>query len=349
MSKRIASTCLHRIGFGVHNAMFSAAFPSVFDAASSDGTSDSESEQHTAIAPLSKRPLSDRLDTAATAMLGEMAEQLEVIEPPAKRARVPDLDTGVNAMLGEILSHELPPLDDGSLDGSLDVLRHEPPSLSTDLDFFLTNLETEIESTPSASPSVSPPLPLQPPAAKRKSGGGGGGGGGSRKDWEPWEDEAIRNFVESKEVARDRGDAPRPLRRRGAQPLGARAGRRSRRERRRRRRRCRRRRRRGGAANQARARAAPGWTAEEDAIISQSVGEAGSRWSLIVTRLPNTEHAIRNRWHRSSRWGRAPPAMPPSTRLSRARSAEEQSRTAASSCASVMYCAAQSPRPIMKL
>ena len=72
--------------------MFSAAFPSVFDAASSDGTSDSESEQHTAIAPLSKRPLSDRLDTAATAMLGEMAEQLEVIEPPAKRARVPPLE-----------------------------------------------------------------------------------------------------------------------------------------------------------------------------------------------------------------------------------------------------------------
>ena len=25
----------------------------------------------------------------------------------------------------------------------------------------------------------------------------GSGGGGSRNDWEPWEDEAIRNFVES--------------------------------------------------------------------------------------------------------------------------------------------------------
>ena len=186
----------HRLG--VHKK--APPFSSVFDAASSDGTSDSESEQHTAIAPLSETPpvgppsIPPQLRCA-----GEMAEQQEVIEPPAKRARVPDLDTGVNAMLGEILRHELPPLDDGSLDGSLDVLRHEPPSLSTDLDFFLTNLETEIESTPSASPSVSPPLPLQPPPAKRKSGGGGGGGGGgSRKDWEPWEDEAIRNFVESK-------------------------------------------------------------------------------------------------------------------------------------------------------
>ena len=46
------------------------------------------------------------------------------------------------------------------------------------------------------------------------------------------------------------------------------------------------------------------WTAEEDAIISQSVGEAGNRWSLIVTRLPNrTEHAIRNRWHRLQQMG----------------------------------------------
>ena len=295
----------HRVG--VHNAMFSAAFPSVFDAASSDGTSDSESEQHTAIAPLSKRPLSDRLDTAATAMLGEMAEQLEVIEPPAKRARVPDLDTGVNAMLGEILSHELPPLDDGSLDGSLDVLRHEPPSLSTDLDFFLTNLETEIESTPSASPSVSPPLPLQPAAAKRK-GGGGGGGGGSRKDWEPWEDEAIRNFVESKGpkwraiAAMLPGRSDDAVRNRWVRVQGG-----------------------GRAANGggvgadaavgAAAAAAPrqpnpkreqrqSWTAEEDAIISQSVGEAGNRWSLIVTRLPNrTEHAIRNRWHRLQQMG----------------------------------------------
>ena len=282
-----------------------AMFPSVFDAASSDGTSDSESEQHTAIAPLSKRPLSDRLDTAATAMLGEMAEQLEVIEPPAKRARVPDLDTGVNAMLGEILRHELPPLDDGSLDGSLDVLRHEPPSLSTDLDFFLTNLETEIESTPSASPSVSPPLPLQPPAAKRKSGGGGGGGGGgSRKDWEPWEDEAIRNFVESKaKAARDRGDAARPLGRRGAQPLGCvQGGGRAANGRRRRRAAV-------GAAAAApapakpEARAAPELDGEEDAIISQSVGEAATGGAHL-TRLPNrTEHAIRTRWHRLQQMG----------------------------------------------
>ena len=230
------------------------------------------------------------------------------IEPPAKRARVPDLDTGVNAMLGEILSHELPPLDDGSLDGSLDVLRHEPPSLSTDLDFFLTNLETEIESTPSASPSVSPPLPLQPPAAlpraaaaarrRRRRQPQGLGAVGGRGDPQ------LRR-VEG--AARDRGDAPRPLRRRGAPPLrvrvhGRRAAPRTRR---------RRRRRRLGAA----AAAAPrqpnpkreqrqSWTAEEDAIISQSVGEAGNRWSLIVTRLPNrTEHAIRNRWHRLQQMG----------------------------------------------
>ena len=290
--------------------MFSAAFPSVFDAASSDGTSDSESEQHTAIAPLSKRPLSDRLDTAATAMLGEMAEQLEVIEPPAKRARVPDLDTGVNAMLGEILSHELPPLDDGSLDGSLDVLRHEPPSLSTDLDFFLTNLETEIESTPSASPSVSPPLPLQPPAAKRKSGGGGGGGGGSRKDWEPWEDEAIRNFVESKgpkwraiaamlpgrsdDAVRNRwnrlknedaaaaaaegGEVSAPPPPKPAAPRKPKAEKEE-----------------GGGAKPERV----SWSRAEDATIVHSVAELGHKWYLIAQRLPGrTDHAIRNRYHR---------------------------------------------------
>ena len=285
----------HRVG--VH--MFSAAFPSVFDAASSDGTSDSESEQHTAIAPLSKRPLSDRLDTAATAMLGEMAEQLEVIEPPAKRARVPDLDTGVNAMLGEILSHELPPLDDGSLDGSLDVLHHEPPSLSTDLDFFLTNLETEIESTPSASPSVSPPLPLQPPAAKRKSGGGGGGGGGgSRKDWEPWEDEAIRNFVESKGpkwraiAAMLPGRSDDAVRNRWARlnDGGADGGggggavvRRPRSER---------------AAGEPKAERVS-WSRAEDATIVHSVAELGHKWYLIAQRLPGrTDHAIRNRYHR---------------------------------------------------
>ena len=153
---------LHRIASAC-TTMFSAAFPSVFDAASSDGTSDSESEQHTAIAPLSKRPLSDRLDTAATAMLGEMAEQLEVIEPPAKRARVPDLDTGVNAMLGEILSHELPPLDDGSLEAP----RRAAPRAAIALDrpdFFLTNSRRR-SSRRRRPRRRSHRRPLQPPAA----------------------------------------------------------------------------------------------------------------------------------------------------------------------------------------
>jgi len=42
-----------------------------------------------------------------------------------------------------------------------------------------------------------------------------------------------------------------------------------------------------------------GWTAQEDAMIIQSVEEFGCRWQYISKKIPTrTEHAIRNRWHR---------------------------------------------------
>ena len=154
-----------------------------------------------------------------------------------------------------------------------------PPSLSTDLDFFLTNLETEIESdavglavwSRRRSCSSRRRRSVQERRRRRRrrrrrqpQGLGAVGGRG---------DPQLRR-VEGAEVARDRGDAPRPLGRRGAQPLGAVPG--------------------GGrAANSGgvgadaavgvAAAAAPrqpnpkreqrqSWTAEEDVIISQSVG-----------------------------------------------------------------------------
>ena len=41
------------------------------------------------------------------------------------------------------------------------------------------------------------------------------------------------------------------------------------------------------------------WTEEEDTIIIESVRQFGHRWNRIAERLPRrTEHAIRNRWHR---------------------------------------------------
>ena len=41
------------------------------------------------------------------------------------------------------------------------------------------------------------------------------------------------------------------------------------------------------------------WSREEDALILRSVEELGSKWSLIVARMPRrTEHAVRNRYNR---------------------------------------------------
>jgi hypothetical protein len=122
----------------------------------------------------------------------------------------------------------------------------------------------------------------------------------SRKEWLPWEDEAIRQGVEELGTkwraisARLPGRSDDAVRNRWARlqlsPAAAELGI-------------------GGATagtkpatpRQKRTDAEPrhSWTTEEDLEIIRSVAANGRRWNRIAEKLPRrTEHAIRNRWHR---------------------------------------------------
>ena len=116
-------------------------------------------------------------------------------------------------------------------------------------------------------------------------------GATSRKEWSAWEDEAIRNGVQTigtrwRQIAAELpGRSDDAVRNRWARLQQSLSG--------------------NKLAAPPRVKRTDGaeqrqsWTEEEDSIISSSVREFGHRWNRIAERLPRrTEHAIRNRWHR---------------------------------------------------
>lgn len=236
----------------------------------------------------------------------DLWSEFQMIEPAVAEDHVDDL-------LWQLVASPTNPVDElGAITLLIDddKMLEEPYASSesdSESDQISIGLEELTDSSPDHEPCAAPPSSPVPPTSCADTGVEEFSDAGrtpsvspahSRKEWLPWEDEAIRQGVETLGTkwriisAGLPGRSDDAVRNRWARLQLA-----------------------PGAADlssappgskppmprQKRTDAEPrhSWTTEEDLEIIRSVAANGRRWNRIAEKLPRrTEHAIRNRWHR---------------------------------------------------